>query len=264
MKKKIVRSTMIVALAVLLASFTIILSCLYDYFAGIQDRQMRDELRLAIAGVEAGGEDYLNDLTYQDLRLTWVAPKGSVFFDSRADEDEMENHADRKEIRAAFATGEGSASRYSSTIMEKTQYHALRLEDGSVLRIAASRATAGLLLIGMFQPIAVVILLAVVLSVVLAGQVAKRITEPLNRLDLDDPLENETYEELALLLERIHRQHQQIDRTMGELDQRKEEFMQITNSMNEGLVLLNEKGMILTICPRWTTGWRCPWCLWIC
>ncbi len=249
MKKRIFRSTMVVALAVLLASFTIIMSCFYDYFGGVQERQMKDELTLAIAGVEGGGTEYLKGLGETGFRLTWVGADGEVLFDSRAEEQVMENHANRKEIKSAFATGEGSDSRYSTTIMEKTLYQARRLADGTVLRISVSRATAGLLLIGMFQPIAIVIILAVVLSVLLSNKVAQRITQPLNALDLEEPLENDCYEELAPLLERIHQQHRQIDRTLKELKQRKDEFTQIIRSMSEGLVLLNEKGVILAINP---------------
>ena len=249
MKDRIFHSTMIVALAVLLASFLIIMSCLYSYFGGIQESQMRDELTLAIAGVEDSGLHYLEDLDYQHYRITWVAADGTVLFDSAAEENAMENHADRKEIQNAFLTGEGFASRYSSTIMEKTIYYARQLADGTVLRIAVSRATAGLLLIGMLQPIILVIFASIALSAVLANKVAKRITEPLNDLNLEKPLENETYEELAPLLERIHRQHRQIDDTLRELKQRKDEFTQITQSMGEGLVLLNNKGVILSINP---------------
>ncbi len=211
MKKRIFRSTMVVALAVLLASFTIIMSCLYSYFGGIQERQLKDELALAIAGVQDSGIHYLEPLNDKSFRLTWIAPDGDVLFDSRAEENAMENHADRSEIKSAFETGEGADSRYSSTMMEKTIYYARRLDDGTVLRISVSRATAGLLLIGMLRPIALVIILAVVLSAVLARQVSRRITQPLNALDLERPLENDAYEELAPLLERIHQQHRQID-----------------------------------------------------
>ena len=249
MKKRIFRSTMIVALAVLLASVTVILSCFYDYFGGVQEMQMRDELALAMAGVEDSGLGYLQDLDYSHHRLTWIAGDGTVLFDSAAEEDSMGNHADRREIRDAFRTGAGSDTRYSATVLEKTLYYARRMDDGTVLRISASHATAGLLLLGTLQPILIVLFLAIALSAILAGKVAKRITEPLNALNLEQPLENETYEELAPLLERIHRQHSQISQTLRELKQRREEFAQITGSMAEGLVLLNEQGAILAINP---------------
>ena len=128
-------------------------------------------------------------------------------------------------------------------------YYAQRLPDGTVLRLSAVRVTAGGLVLNMLQPILLVLAAALILSGVLAGRLARRITEPLNRLDLEHPLENDTYEELAPLLRRMEHQRRQIDRQMGELRQRSEEFDQITGSMNEGLVLLDEAGAILSINP---------------
>lgn len=249
MKKKIFHSTMLVAVSVLLASFTIIMSCLYDYFGGVQEQQLKDELSLAIAGVENSGRKYLEDLDHQEYRLTWVASDGDVLFDNKADEHTMENHEGRREIQEAFETGEGAASRYSSTIMEKTIYYARRMKDGTVLRISVNRATAGLLLIGMLRPIAAIIIFAILLSAVLSRKMARRITDPLNKLNLDQPLENDAYEELSPLLERIYRQHCQIDSALRELKRRKEDFSQITDNMKEGLVLLNEKGLVISINP---------------
>ena len=141
------------------------------------------------------------------------------------------------------------AAGISSTLLQKTVYYAQRLPDGTVLRLSAVRVTAGVLVLNMLQPILLVLAAALILSGVLAGRLARRITEPLNRLDLEHPLENDTYEELAPLLRRMEHQRRQIDRQMGELRQRSEEFDQITGSMNEGLVLLDEAGAILSINP---------------
>ena len=161
----------------------------------------------------------------------------------------MENHAQRQEVQQALATGEGESSRYSATLLQKTVYYAKRLPDGTVLRLSAVRVTAGVLVLNMLQPILLVLAAALILSGVLASRLARRITEPLNRLDLEHPLENETYEELAPLLRRMEHQRRQIDRQMDELRRRSEEFEQITGSMSEGLVLLDEAGVILSINP---------------
>ena len=161
----------------------------------------------------------------------------------------MENHAQRQEVQQALATGEGESSRYSDTLLQKTVYYAKRLPDGTVLRLSAVRVTAGVLVLNMLQPILLVLAAALILSGVLASRLARRITEPLNRLDLEHPLENETYEELAPLLRRMEHQRRQIDRQMDELRRRSEEFEQITGSMSEGLVLLDEAGVILSINP---------------
>ena len=249
MTRKIFLSIMAAAAVVLLCSVLIIMGCLYDYFGGVQERQLEDELALAQTGVECSGKTYLKALEGESYRLTWIAPSGEVLFDSQADESSMENHAQREEVRQALETGEGQSSRYSSTLLEKTIYYAKKLTDGSVLRISISRATAGVLVMGMLQPMLVVLAAALILALVLAKRISARIVAPLNRLDLEKPLENDTYEELSPLLTRINQQRRQIDTQLRTLQQKKDEFAQITASMNESLVLMNEKGTVLSINP---------------
>ena len=249
MTRKIFLSIMAAAAVVLLCSVLIIMGCLYDYFGGVQERQLEDELALAQTGVECSGKTYLKALEGESYRLTWIAPSGEVLFDSQADESSMENHAQREEVRQALESGEGQSSRYSSTLLEKTIYYAKKLADGSILRISISRATAGVLVMGMLQPMLVVLVAALILALVLAKRISARIVAPLNRLDLEKPLENDTYEELSPLLTRINQQRRQIDAQLRTLQQKKDEFDQITASMNEGLVLMNEKGTVLSINP---------------
>ena len=249
MTKKIFHSILLVAGAVLLASLLFIMGCLYEYFGSVEKKQLRDELELASVAVEGGGEDYLSSISSERYRLTWIAPDGTVLYDTVTDAESLENHADREEVREALAGGEGESSRYSSTILQKTMYCARRLTDGSVLRISISRATAGVLLIGMVQPILIVVIVALILSAVLARRLSRRIVRPLNELDLEHPLENNAYEELSPLLGRINHQHRQIDEQMRELEQQRTEFSQITGSMREGLVLLDEKERVLSINP---------------
>ena len=249
MTKRIFRATLLVGVAVLIASLALVMGVLYSYFGRVQESQLRDELSLAAVGVEKNGTDYLAELLSDQYRITWLRADGVVIYDTQADAETMENHAQRQEVRQALATGEGESSRYSSTLLQKTVYYARLLPDGTVLRLSAVRVTAGVLILNMLQPILLVLAAALILSGVLAGRLARRITEPLNRLDLEHPLENDTYEELAPLLRRMEHQRRQIDRQMGELRQRSEEFDQITGSMNEGLVLLDEAGTILSINP---------------
>ena len=249
MTKKIFHSILLVAGAVLLASLLFIMGCLYEYFGSVEKKQLRDELELASVAVERGGEDYLSSISSERYRLTWIAPDGTVLYDTVTDAESLENHADREEVREALAGGEGESSRYSSTILQKTMYCARRLTDGSVLRISISRATAGVLLIGMVQPILIVVIVALILSAVLARRLSRRIVRPLNELDLEHPLENDAYEELSPLLGRINHQHRQIDEQMRELEQQRMEFSHITGSMREGLVLLDEKERVLSINP---------------
>lgn len=247
MTKKIFKSILIVAGTVLLASIVIIMGCLYEYFSNIQKDKLADELDIAASAVEPYGTDYLKNIDSERYRITWIQADGKVIYDTQAGADSMENHADRQEVKQALAEGEGSSSRYSDTLMEKTSYYARLLDDGSVLRVSTTYATAGLLVLGMLQPILVVLIAALVLSGILARRISKRIVEPMNSIDLDRPLENDTYEELSPLLNRINQQHKEIEMQMRYLKQRTDEFTQITESMKEGLILLDNKGNVLSI-----------------
>lgn len=247
MTKKIFKSILIVAGTVLLASIVIIMGCLYEYFSNIQKDKLADELDIAASAVELYGTDYLKNIDSERYRITWIQADGKVIYDTQAGADSMENHADRQEVKQALAEGEGSSSRYSDTLMEKTSYYARLLDDGSVLRVSTTYATAGLLVLGMLQPILVVLIAALVLSGILARRISKRIVEPMNSIDLDRPLENDTYEELSPLLNRINQQHKEIEMQMRYLKQRTDEFTQITESMKEGLILLDNKGNVLSI-----------------
>ena len=247
MTKKIFKSILIVAGTVLLASLVIIMGCLYEYFSNIQKDKLADELDIAASAVELYGTDYLKNIDSDRYRITWIQADGKVIYDTKTGAEGMENHADRQEVKQALAEGEGSSSRYSDTLMEKTSYYAKLLDDGSVLRVSTTYATAGLLALGMLQPILVVLIAALVLSGILARRLSKRIVEPMNSIDLDRPLENDTYEELSPLLNRINQQHREIEMQMRYLKQKTDEFTQITESMKEGLILLDHKGNVLSI-----------------
>lgn len=249
MTKKIFHSILLVAGAVLLASLFVITGALYEYFGIIQKKQLKDELSLAAVSVEQQGGDFLKRLSPDRYRITWINTEGNVIYDTRTDAESLENHADRTEIKQALKDGYGESIRYSSTLLEKTIYCAQRLTDGSVLRISVSQATIGVLVLGILQPILIVLIAALVLSGMLAKRLSKRIVEPLNSLDLEHPLDNDSYEELSPLLNRINRQHNQITAQMRELKKRTDQFAQITASMNEGLVLLDNRGCILSINP---------------
>lgn len=249
MTQKIFRSTVLVAAIVLLCSLGIIMGVLYGYSNDIQVMQLKDELHIAAVGTEDGGIEFLKQLDSERFRVTWIGADGEVFFDSHADEEEMENHADRKEIRAALQYGVGSAIRQSDTLLEQRIYEAKRLNDGSVLRISTSQQTMMVLLVGMLQPLCIVILISIILSAVLANRISRKITEPLDCIDLENPLSNDTYEELSPLLNRIHQQHRQIDSQMHKYQRKSDELEQIISNMQEGLVLLDKNRCILIINP---------------
>lgn len=249
MTKKIFKSILSVALVILLSSLVMIIGVLYDYFRGVQKNQLRTELAFAAEGVEVSGAAYLEGLNDDSCRITLVGKDGTVLYDSVESADKMGNHADREEIKEAREYGTGEASRYSSTLTEQTIYISKLLSDGSVLRVSVSHATVPALVFGMLQPLIVVLLLAFILSSVLAHRLSEKIVEPLSAIDLDKPLENNTYDELAPVLSHIEKQHRQIARQMYDLDRSRSEFEAVTHNMKEGLVLTSEKGEIISINP---------------
>ena len=247
MTSKIFRSTVFVAVLVLLCSLSVILGVLYNHFTEVQVQQLKDELSLAVTGTEQYGNAFLENVEADRFRVTWIDADGTVLFDTQADQTAMENHADREEIREALESGSGSAVRNSSTMTEQTYYEARRLYDGTVLRISANQASAWALMIDLLWPIVLIAVLAIGLSALLARRMAKIIVGPLNKLDLERPLSNDTYEELSPLLRRINQQHLQIDAQMRKLRRKTDEFIQITSHMQEGLVVLDKETNIRSI-----------------
>ena len=249
MTSKILKSILTVATVVLTASLLVITGVLYQYFGNIQKAQLKDELNLVAKATEQLGKEYLISLDSKRYRITWIDSNGEILFDSHAEVNAMENHADREEIKEAIESGRGNSVRHSATLTEKTIYEAIRLSDRTILRISISSANAIALIIGMLQPIALVAVVAIALSIWLAKGMAKQVVEPLNKLNLDSPLNNNVYEELTPLLYRIHEQQMEIKDQVQTLKQKQEEFDTITGNMNEALVLLDNTGRILSINP---------------
>ena len=247
MTNKIFRSIVSVAMVVLVASLFIASTFLYDYFYRSQVNQLKEELSLVAENVDKVGTEYFDNFDSSIFRFTLVSSDGSVLYDSQAKAGEMENHLEREEISEALKDGSGSSARYSSTLTERTFYEATRLENGNVLRISVNQITVGALILGMLPAICAIILISVVVALIMSHKMATAIVKPLNELDLENPAENETYEELTPILTKINKQHKQITRQMRELKQKSDEFEQITASMNEGLVLLDKKGIVLSI-----------------
>lgn len=249
MTKKIFRSIMIAAGAVLFASLVVIMGCLYNYFEDVRKDGLKEELGLFAAAVEEDGVRYLEKVHSDYYRITWIAADGTVLYDTVTGTENPENHLEREEVSSALITGEGWSNRYSDTLFEKTIYYAKRMADGTVLRISVSSKTVGVLALGMVQPILVVAALALILSGILANSLSKWIVKPLNSLNLEEPLSNDTYEELSPLLNRINKQNGRIRAQMEEKQRRAAEFAQITACMSEGLVLMDKDGIILSMNP---------------
>lgn len=247
MTKKIFRSIISVTLVVLTASMFITFSFLYDYFNKSQVAQLKEELSLVAGGVEKLGTEYFDDYDSSVFRFTLVAADGSVIYDSKANSADLENHKSREEIAEAFESGNGSSARYSSTLTEKTFYEAVLLSNGNVLRVSENQVTVGALFLGMLPVICAIIIVSAAVTLFMSQKMAKSIVKPFNELDLENPDKNDTYEELSPILTKINRQHKQIERQLCELKQKSDEFEQITDSMNEGLVLLDKNGTVISI-----------------
>ena len=247
MTQRIFKSIFFVAVIVFAACVTLIMGFLYGYFSDVQRTQLQMQTELAAHGVNLDGNAYFDGLEADDYRVTWIDIDGTVLYDNFSDETSMENHLHREEVQQALKTGFGEGERKSVTLEERALYAAQLLDDGTIIRLSIAQSSILTLILGMAQPICTVFAIALVVSLVLAYRLSKKIVEPLNKLNLDEPLKNENYDELAPLLRRIAWQQKELNKKSSELQNRQNEFETVTDSMNEGLVLLNCKGTILSI-----------------
>lgn len=247
MTKRIFRAICTVAICVFLVSAAFIMGVLYEDFSNMQQDQLRIQLELAAQGVANEGIGYFDDLHTDVYRMTWVSGDGTVLYDTGSDAASMDSHLNREEIDEAMHEGYGESSRYSDTLTERLFYMAKRLPDGTVLRLAGAHDTVWVLFLGIIQAVAVAAALAVLLSLVLAFRLSKAIVRPLNELNLEKPQMNKEYQELQPLLDRIDCQQQQLQQQSFKIQRKRDEFHAVTGNMKEGLVLLNEQGIILSI-----------------
>ena len=220
MSRKIFTAIWGAALAVFAASLVFIMGVSYNYFTGVQMKQLHAETALAAQGVSLCGKDYFTGLSTGDYRVTWIDADGTVLFDTGADASRMENHLEREEIRQALQNGTGEARRYSPTLADRQLYAAQRLPDGTVLRLSVVQLALWSLVLGFAQPICLVALLALGLSFLLASRLTKKIVAPINAIDPDNPMqyyEKDEYHEVEPLLRRIAAQQAQLrrDRSSG-------------------------------------------------
>lgn len=246
MTKRIFRSILAVALAVLLASLGLIVGVLHGYFEDRVAWELESRTGYIARGVEREGMDYLTSGLSRDCRVTWVASDGTVLYDNWQDAATMENHGQREEIREAMEIGKGRASRYSDTLAEETLYYAVRLSDGSVLRVSDTQYSVWRMVLQALQPMALVMALAFCLALWLASRLARQLVAPINAIDLNNVGTVESYEELAPLLSKIRGQNRQIRQQMADLKRQQEEFAAITENMSEGLLVIDRETRVLS------------------
>lgn len=247
MTKKIFKYMELIILVTLISGFLAMLFFQYSYFSAVQMRQLRTETSIAAKAVEQEGVTYLESLDLKGTRVTWIDGNGTVLFDNEADASTMTNHSDRPEIRDALEEGTGQSSRYSSTMTTQMLYCAQKLSDGTVLRISESRNTALTVALSMVQPMIWVFLILLLVTWFASSHLSKKIVQPLEQFDLDNPLENEEYPELAPFLHRIYDQQLEITNQKQSLLRAQKDFRSVSDHMEECLILLDEKGRVLTI-----------------
>lgn len=247
MTKKIFLSILASSLIIFGISMSCVLFTLNNYYSRITVSELRDEAEFLANGIERNGIDYLNGLVNKTKnRVTWISESGDVIFDSVMNSRNLENHADREEFTQAISSGVGVSERYSSTLTAKTVNYALRLADGTVIRISTTQSTIAKIIINMTQPIIVVTIIAVGLAVYFATIMTQKIVKPINDIDLDDPDIDEEYEEFSGLLHKLNKQNVLIEKQMRKLRQSQEQFNTITENMPEGVMVLNKKLEILS------------------
>ncbi|HEO3988138.1 TPA: PAS domain-containing protein [Streptococcus agalactiae] len=247
MTKKIFRTTLSASLGIVLVTILMIMGFLYNYFNRIQREQLRTQTALASQGISFEGKDYFENLKTSNVRITWVDNKGQVLYDTQSDAKHMKNHANRQEIKEAIKSGYGESTRWSATLTGKSIYAAQRLNNGTIVRLSVAQQTIFYLLLGMMSPLAIIILLAIILSVLIARYIAKKVSEPLNNIDLDHPLSNDSYEEITPLLRRLDSHQAKIQHQKLLLQKRQKEFDTIISKIKEGMILLDDQARIVSI-----------------
>ncbi|HFH8808917.1 TPA: ATP-binding protein [Streptococcus agalactiae] len=247
MTKKIFRTTLSASLGIVLVTILMIMGFLYNYFNRIQREQLRTQTALASQGISFEGKDYFENLKTSNVRITWVDNKGQVLYDTQSDAKHMKNHANRQEIKEAIKSGYGESTRWSATLTEKSIYAAQRLNNGTIVRLSVAQQTIFYLLLGMMSPLAIIILLAIILSVLIARYIAKKVSEPLNNIDLDHPLSNDSYEEITPLLRRLDSHQSKIQHQKLLLQKRQKEIDTIISKIKEGMILLDDQARIVSI-----------------
>lgn len=247
MKKKLFKNILLSMIVTLTVCMSLMILVLNKNFVKIEIGQLAKEATLASSGVENDGESYLESINDPDYRITWLDSAGNVLYDTQVNSATMENHSSREEFKKAMSEGEGSSIRYSSTMLQQNIYYAVKLNDNTVLRVAETYDSVLSLTLRLLTPILWIYILAIAISGFLANYLAKRISKPINEIDLDHPLSKPSYEEIQPLLKRVDSQNKQIKKQMDDLHQKKKEFNSVTDNISEGLILLNKENEVVSI-----------------
>ncbi len=246
MNKRIFQASFITSIVVLFISVGLIFGVLFDHFEEQLFTEMKSEAMYISAAIEVQGVDYIDNFDGSDKRLTVVSPSGVVIKDTSFDVNLLDNHSEREEIALAMEKGDGRSARYSDTLMEKNLYYAIRLKDGNILRVSTTQSSVLVLLLGLLQPLIIIVIFALLISYAVSKRVSKAIVKPINNLDLENPAECVVYDELTPLLRKLSAQKITINRQIRDAMQKREEFRLITENMSEGLLIIDAYTNVLT------------------
>ncbi len=246
MKKRIFWSILFSSFLTLILASVLLTAALYGNFSAEKKRDLAAECGYIAAAYENSDIAWLAETGREsDMRITLVAPDGTVLYDSFAYINTLDNHLGREEVAEALLNGTGEATRMSDSLGEKTYYYALRLGDGSVLRVSQTVKNLFGIISGAFLPVMLIVLMTVAGAAVTAHFLTKSVVSPVNSLDLDHPLSNNTYGELSPLLLRMDRQNKKITEQFEALEQKRNELGNIADSMKEALVLFGSGRHVL-------------------
>ena len=240
MTGKIIRSLFSLAMLVLVIGAALFSGILYGYYEKQSFASLAQEAEQLQQTMEYVSPEQMRSTD----RITLISSDGTVLYDSVARADAMENHLSREEVAQALREGTGKSSHYSSTVLKKNLYYALRLEDGNVLRLSREQSSLGAMLLNMAWPIAATVAGLLLLAAGLSVRLARQITQPINAISPDDP--QDVYPELQPLTQRLRQQRETIRNQMDELSRRMREFSAMTENMSEGFLLIDLRGHVLT------------------
>lgn len=240
MTGKIIRSLFSLAMLVLVIGAALFSGILYGYYEKQSFASLAQEAEQLQQTMGYVSPEQMRSTD----RITLISPDGTVLYDSVARADAMENHLSREEVAQALREGTGKSSHYSSTVLKKNLYYALRLEDGNILRLSREQSSLGAMLLNMAWPIAATVAGLLLLAAGLSVRLARQITQPINAISPDDP--QDVYPELQPLTQRLRQQRETIRNQMDELSRRMREFSAMTENMSEGFLLIDLRGHVLT------------------